>query len=307
MKFNYNHFQNRKLEFNIFQTVNSEWFRVISCCNQEQRQHHQDYPQILRWHYGWERKKTGTLLAHCRSHAQNLIAVHVCSDPLLIRVTPAWEEHKEEKTASTAHTGNTVWRRRRGREWKRGRRNGNGQSKRGGRAAWWLQRHIRVMSTFHLLSQHLKVLCTQSVNIHLYDCVQTSRATNPNYFQNDLQRQDEQGVLKQMVWSPQSPDLSVTESVWDHIKSRGTPCARFSKMLQQLVNRWTDADLKHLFTAICFFVFQFLFLIWSKYQHQQNISKYNTSLPHGSKNWLMWLWRAENAVFFPAPLLCALS
>ena len=35
---------------------------------------------------------------------------------------------------------------------------------------------------------------------------------------NYLQQQEEQGVLQQMVWPPQSPDLNIIKSVWDYMK-----------------------------------------------------------------------------------------
>ena len=39
-----------------------------------------------------------------------------------------------------------------------------------------------------------------------------------NVMKNYLQRQEEQGVLEEMVWPPQSPDLNIIESVRDYMK-----------------------------------------------------------------------------------------
>ena len=50
-----------------------------------------------------------------------------------------------------------------------------------------------------------------------------------NYFQ----LQEEHGVLQQMVWPPQSPDLNIMESVWDYMKRQKKNCGNFSKMQEQ--------------------------------------------------------------------------
>lgn len=60
--------------------------------------------------------------------------------------------------------------------------------------------------------RHLIVLNSAGLQQDKYPNHTTARAIK-NY-----QWQEDRGVLQQMVWFPQSPDLINTESVWDYMK-----------------------------------------------------------------------------------------
>ena len=65
---------------------------------------------------------------------------------------------------------------------------------------------------------------------------------------NFTEWQEEQGVLKQMAWPPQSPDLSITESVWDHMKRQETlrQIKSAEELWQVLWDAWNNLPAKYL-------------------------------------------------------------
>ena len=59
---------------------------------------------------------------------------------------------------------------------------------------------------FSILQYHLHLIGPKFILLHDNDPKHTARV-----IKNYLHRQEEQGVLQQMVWPPQSPDLNMME------------------------------------------------------------------------------------------------
>lgn len=76
--------------------------------------------------------------------------------------------------------------------------------------------------------------------------------TTPNIqpvIENYLNRQEEQVVLQQMVWFPQSPHLSVMESVWDFTGLHQEEAAETQKSTEELWQLLKDAGTTYLPTT----------------------------------------------------------
>lgn len=61
-----------------------------------------------------------------------------------------------------------------------------------------------------------------------------------------LQPQEEQGVIQQMVWTPQSPHLNIVVSVWDYMKRQKT-----HRELKSTKELWQGRERKYKLGRLC--------------------------------------------------------